>query len=80
MRGIGPLEIIDVTIPPQSAETHAILEAHLAAIEQRFRVMTEVMSFDDMELILITELPNDRHLAQMAQFRGALLRDPALPP
>ena len=56
--GIGPLDIIEVTLPHLSPQMRTLLQSYLKRIEEEFAVMTELMSFDDMDMVLITMLPS----------------------
>lgn len=59
MRGIGPRDIIEATLPPLPPTVRAVLRSYLKKIEAGSNLLTELLVFDDMELILITEIPID---------------------
>jgi hypothetical protein len=56
--GLAPNAIVEAILSPLSTETRAILRSHLEELEERFNLLTEILSFDDMELVLICELPS----------------------
>jgi hypothetical protein len=65
LEGIGPRDIIEATLPPMSHSQRVALKAFLAQIEERCgqNFLTELMTFKDMELVLISEVPTELLLA-----------------
>lgn len=55
--GLGPSDIVEAVLPPLSPEMRILLRQYLNQLEQSSNVLTELMVFDDMELVLITEIP-----------------------
>lgn len=55
--GLGPSDIVEAVLPPLSPEMRILLRQYLKQLEQSSNVLTELMVFDDMELVLITEIP-----------------------